>query len=51
MIKRWWNRYRGLLKRFLSKLDQQPEIPDASLMEWQAQHRQVNLLLASALLN
>ena len=44
-------RYRGLLKRFLSKLDQQPEIPDASLMEWQAQHRQVNLLLASALLN
>jgi Arginase family len=35
-------RYRGLFKRLLSGLDDQPPIPDHSLDEWQAQHQQVN---------
>ncbi len=42
-------RYRGLFKRLLSGLDGQPEIPAASLEEWQADHQRVNQRLLSLL--
>lgn len=42
-------RYRSRFKRFLSGLDRQPEIPEATLSEWQTRHQQVNRELLSLL--
>ncbi len=42
-------RYRGRFKRLLSGLDGQPEIPVASLDEWQIGHQRVNQRLLSLL--
>jgi len=42
-------RYRSRFKRFLSGLDRQPEIPERTLNESQAQHQQVNRHLLSLL--
>ncbi|MFT3800146.1 MAG: hypothetical protein QM766_02920 [Burkholderiaceae bacterium] len=42
-------RYRSRIKRLLSALDGQPEIPGRTLNEWQTQQREVNLRLLSAL--
>ncbi len=41
--------YRSRFKRLLSGLDRQPEIPERTLGEWQAQHQQVNRHLLSLL--
>src|SRR5258705_409325 len=35
-------RYRSRFKRFLSRLDGQPEIPADALGEWRAQHARIN---------
>jgi arginase family enzyme len=42
-------RYRSRVKRFLSFIDGQPQIPNHNLSEWQADHHQVNRLLLSLL--
>lgn len=42
-------RYRSRYKRFLSGLDGQPQIPERTLSEWQAQHQQINGQLLSLL--
>lgn len=42
-------RYRSRVKRLLSALDGQPEIPGHTLHAWQAQQREVNQRLLSAL--
>ncbi|MCL7714002.1 hypothetical protein K5L01_04935 [Stenotrophomonas sp. CPCC 101365] len=42
-------RYRSRLKRLLSALDGQPQIPGRTLHAWQAQQREVNRVLLSAL--
>ena len=42
-------RYRSRFKRVLSGLDGQPEIPAASLQEWQTGHQRVNQRLLSLL--
>jgi arginase family enzyme len=44
-------RYKSRFKRFLSALDGQPEIPDHSLIEWQAEHQRVNERLLSAIVS
>ncbi len=38
-------RYRSRFKRFLSRMDGQPEVSDHSLREWQERHQQVNAAL------
>lgn len=42
-------RYRSRFKRFLSRLDAQPEVSVPTLDEWQAQHLRVNRQLLSVL--
>ena len=42
-------RYRSRVKRLLSALDRQPEIPAQSLEAWREAHRQVNVRLRSLL--
>ena len=42
-------RYRSLFKRLLSGLDRQPEIPEQTLNDWQAQHQHVNRQLLALL--
>jgi len=42
-------RYRSRFKRLLSGLDGQPDIPESSLAQWQAQHQHVNRQLLSLL--
>jgi hypothetical protein len=44
-------RYRSRFKRLLSALDDQPEIPDRSLIEWQAAHQRVNERLLAAIVS
>jgi len=40
-------RYRSRFKRFLSRLDGQPEIPGHALGQWRAQHARINERLLS----
>lgn len=46
-VSQW--QYTSLLKRLLSAMDKQEEIPAETLAQWQAQHHKVNLQLLNAL--